>query len=175
MVGRQALETLRYGCLLKALQADDIALELATRSGKRLDEALRGVDSRWLSGCEASEQLLEAEMRSSRVPAVKTLDEFDFTSQPGLRREQIDSLHELDLVRRKENVVFLSLPEVGKTHLAISLAIRPLERGRRVYYGSVRDLVESLSPATPKAAAAACGGVVSRAPFGSVWTAVRRH
>jgi DNA replication protein DnaC len=38
-------------------------------------------------------------------------------------------------VERKENVVFLSPPGVGKSHLAISLAIAAAEHGRRVYYG----------------------------------------
>ena len=37
---------------------------------------------------------LQAAMRSSRLPAVKTLDEFDFSFQPSIKREQIDSLHE---------------------------------------------------------------------------------
>ena len=127
-----------------------------------LDGVLRGVDGGSLTGPEAIEQLLgaqitlrnnrrlEAAMRSSRLPAVKTLEEFDFTFQPSLRREQIDSLHELDFVRRKENVVFLGPPGVGKTHLAISLAIRAAERGRRVYYGSLRDLVGSLQEAERK-------------------------
>jgi hypothetical protein len=35
----------------------------------------------------------------------------------------MDSLHELGFVERRENVVFLGPPGVGKTHLAISLAI----------------------------------------------------
>ena len=127
-----------------------------------LDEVLRGVDSGSLTGSEAIEKLLgaqislrnnrrlEAAMRSSRLPAVKTLEDFDFTFQPSPRREQIDSLHELDFVRRKENVVFLGPPGVGKTHLAISLAIRAAQHGRRVYYGSLRDLVESLEAAERK-------------------------
>ena len=81
---------------------------------------------------------------------MKRLADFDFTFQPSLRREQIDSLHELDFLRRKENVVFLGPPGVGKTHLAISLAIRAAEKGRRVYYGSLRDLVGSLQEAETK-------------------------
>ena len=123
-----------------------------------LDEVLRGVDSGSLTGSEAIEKLLGAQislrntrrlvaaMRSSRLPAVKTLEDFDFTFQPSLRREQIDSLHELDFVRRKENVVFLGPPGVGKTHLAI----RAAQHGRKVYYGSLRDLVESLEAAERK-------------------------
>jgi len=31
-------------------------------------------------------------MRSSRLPVVKQLGDFDFTFQPSLRREQIESL-----------------------------------------------------------------------------------
>jgi len=38
-------------------------------------------------------------------------------------------------------------PGVGKTHLAISLAIAAAESGRRVYYGTLADLVDSLAEA----------------------------
>ena len=90
---------------------------------------------------------LQAAMRSSRLPAIKTLEAFDFTFQPSLKREQIESLHELNFVERKENVVLLGPPGVGKTHLAISLAITAAQRGRRVYYGTLIDLITSLEDA----------------------------
>ena len=90
---------------------------------------------------------LVAAMRSSRLPAVKTLADFDFSFQPSLKREQIDSLHTLGFVERKENVVLLGPPGVGKTHLAISLAIATAQSGRRVYYGTLADLITSLEEA----------------------------
>ena len=42
---------------------------------------------------------------------------------PALRPVAIfeESLHELGFIKRKENVIFLGPPGVGKTHLAISL------------------------------------------------------
>ena len=86
-------------------------------------------------------------MRSSRLPAIKTLDDFDFSFQPSIKREQIDSLHELGFLERKENVIFLGPPGVGKTHLAISLAIAAAQSGRRVYYGALADLITSLEEA----------------------------
>ncbi|MBK6424599.1 MAG: ATP-binding protein [Gemmatimonadetes bacterium] len=46
-------------------------------------------------------------MRSARLPAVKTLADFDFSFQPSVKREQIDSLHTLGFLERKENVVLL--------------------------------------------------------------------
>jgi DNA replication protein DnaC len=90
---------------------------------------------------------LQAAMRSSRLPAVKQLRDFDFTFQPSLRREQMESLHELGFVERRENVIFVGPPGVGKTHLAISLAIAAAQSGRRVYYGTLADLITSLEEA----------------------------
>lgn len=124
-----------------------------------LDGVLSGVDGGGTTASEAIERLLaaqialrnsrrlEAAMRSSRLPTIKTLSEFDFSFQPSIKREQIDSLHELGFVERKENIVFLGPPGVGKTHLAISLAIAAAERGRRVYYGTLVDLIDSLEEA----------------------------
>ena len=115
--------------------------------------------ARTLTAPEAIEQLLDAQiqlrnnrrlqaaMRSSRLPVVKRLTEFDFSFQPSLRREQMESLHELGFVERRENVVFLGPPGVGKTHLAISLAIAAAQSGRRVYYGTLADLITSLEEA----------------------------
>ena len=88
-----------------------------------LDGILSGVDGGGLTAGEAIERLLAAQialrnsrrlataMRSSRLPGVKTLAEFDFSFQPSLRREQIDALHELGFLERRENIVFLVRPE----------------------------------------------------------------
>jgi DNA replication protein DnaC len=124
-----------------------------------LDTILAGVDSGELTPGEAIENLLgaqitlrnnrrlQAAMRSSRLPAVKTLADFDFSFQPSIKREQIESLHELGFIERRENVVFLGPPGVGKSHLAISLAITAAQNGRRVYFGTLADLITSLEEA----------------------------
>ena len=124
-----------------------------------VDDVLTRVDGGGVTASEAIEQLLgaqimlrnnrrlQAAMRSSRLPAIKTLDDFDFSFQPSIKREQIDSLHELGFLARNENVIFLGPPGVGKTPLAISLAIAAAQSGRRVYYGALADLITSLEEA----------------------------
>ena len=124
-----------------------------------VDGILAQADSGSATATQAIEELLKAQialrnnrrletaMRSSRLPAVKTLAEFDFAFQPSIKREQIESLHELGFVGRAENVILLGPPGVGKTHLAISLAIAAAQSGRRVYYGTLSALVESLAEA----------------------------
>jgi DNA replication protein DnaC len=124
-----------------------------------VDEVLRDADGGTLTAAEAIERLLGAQislrnnrrlqtaMRASRLPAVKTLADFDFSFQPSIKREQIESLHELGFVERKENVVLLGPPGVGKTHLAVSLAVAAAQSGRRVYYGTLAELITSLEEA----------------------------
>ncbi len=94
-----------------------------------VDAILAEVDQGAVTASEAIERLLDAQislrnnrrlqtaMRSSRLPAIKTLEQFDFAFQPSIRREKIESLHELGFVKRKENVIFLGPPEPGRTHL----------------------------------------------------------
>jgi len=124
-----------------------------------IDGILGDIDGGHLAATDAIGRLLSAQitlrnnrrlqtaMRSSRLPAVKTLESFEFSFQPSIKREQIESLHELGFIDRKENVVLLGPPGVGKTHLAISLAIAAAQRGRRVYYGTLIDLITSLEEA----------------------------
>lgn len=124
-----------------------------------VDDILRRIDAGELSAGPAMEALLgshialrnqrrlQTAMRCARLPAVKTLDDFDFTFQPSVKRDQLESLHTLQFLERKENVVFLGPPGVGKTHLAISLAVIAAERGRRVYYATLADLITWLEDA----------------------------
>lgn len=58
----------------------------------------------------------EHRVKAARFPQVKTLDDFDFTFQRSVKREEIQRLAQLDFLVEKKNIVFLGPPGTGKTH-----------------------------------------------------------
>jgi len=124
-----------------------------------IDSLMERLDKGTVSAAEAMEQLIGAQvvlkrqrrlsiaLQSSKLQSVKKLDTFDFSFQPSIDRTQILSLHELTFIDRKENVIFLGPAGVGKTHLAISLAVTAMERGYKVYFSTLSNLVLLLAEA----------------------------
>jgi len=89
----------------------------------------------------------ETRIKMSKLPHRKTLEEFDFEFQPSIDVRQIKELSTLAFVARKENVIFLGPPGVGKTHLAVGLALQALRSGMTVYYTSLAHLIADLRKA----------------------------
>jgi DNA replication protein DnaC len=54
------------------------------------------------------------------------------------------SLFDLTFIRQKGNVVFLGPPGVGKTHLAVSLALKACQAGLSIYFTNMEDLITKL-------------------------------
>jgi DNA replication protein DnaC len=87
------------------------------------------------------ERRLQARLRFAKLPAQKTLEQFDFDAQPGLDRHLVQELATLRFVEEKANALLIGPPGVGKTHLAIALAHKAIHAGYRVYYTTAADLV----------------------------------
>ena len=97
---------------------------------------------------DASEQRrLDGRMRFAKLPAHKTLEQFDFDAQPTLDRRLVEDLATLRFVEEKSNCLLIGPPGVGKTHLAIALGHRAVHAGYRVYYTTAADLVARTSRA----------------------------
>jgi DNA replication protein DnaC len=90
---------------------------------------------------------LESRLKQARLPWVKTLEQFDFTFQPSIDRKLARELAGCAFVERAENVVLLGPPGVGKTHLAIALAIKAAEAGHRVLFLTLEELIGKLKRA----------------------------
>ena len=69
---------------------------------------------------------IETAMKTAGLPVAKTIEEYDFSFHPQLDQKEVMELFDLSFISDQENVIFLGPPGVGKTHLAISLAIKVL-------------------------------------------------
>ena len=87
----------------------------------------------------------ESRIKAARLPARKTLEEFDFTFQRSVRKQVVEHLGQLDFLHAKENVILLGPPGTGKSHLAI--AIRACLAGARVAFATATEWVARLSEA----------------------------
>lgn len=87
---------------------------------------------------------VDTTLKISGLPFTKTIDEFDFAFQPHLDKQMVMNLFELSFIQRKENVILLGPPGVGKTHLAVSLAIKACQCGQTIYFTTMSDLIGKL-------------------------------
>jgi DNA replication protein DnaC len=86
-------------------------------------------------------------LKLSGLPHHKTLDEFDFAFQPDLEPRKIRDLATLEFVKAKSNVVLLGPPGVGKTMIAVALAVSACQAGFSIYFTTLDDLVRKLRAA----------------------------
>ncbi len=91
-----------------------------------------------------AERGIIARTRLAHLPIIKTLDSFDFDAQPALDRRSIAELQTLNFLERRQNVALLGPPGVGKTHIAIGLAVCALQGGQRAYFLSTQDLLDQI-------------------------------
>ena len=81
------------------------------------------------------------------LPAVKTLEQFDWSAGAGVPKAQIQELAHLAFVQRAEHVVLLGPTGVGKTHIAVALAHRAIMAGHKVRFITAADLMLQLAAA----------------------------
>ncbi len=99
-----------------------------------LEEEIRG----------KTERSVKTKIHKARFPFIKTLESFDFSFQPGLGEKEILKLSSLDFIEKKENLIFLGPPGVGKTHLAVSFGIKACSAKYRVLFITAQKLIEDL-------------------------------
>ena len=97
---------------------------------------------------EREKRAAERRLKAARFPNQKTLDGFEFDRQPSLNKALVSDLMRGEYVDKRENVLMLGNPGTGKTHLATALAMDACQRGKRVRFYRVSDLVTRLIEAS---------------------------
>lgn len=93
------------------------------------------------------ERYLRTRLRLAHLPYQKTLADFDFACQPSVEERTMRELQTLRFVHETANVLLLGPPGVGKTHLAVGLAIEAIHAGFSAYFITAHELVEDLGRA----------------------------
>jgi DNA replication protein DnaC len=94
------------------------------------------------------ERYLQTRMKMAHLPYRRGLSEFDFAFQPSVDERAMKELQTLRFVQEASNVILLGPPGVGKTHLAIGLAIAAIEGGMGAYFMTAQDLITDLGEAS---------------------------
>jgi DNA replication protein DnaC len=93
------------------------------------------------------ERAMNACVKVANFPFLKTLKDFDFTYQPTINEEKIKDLETLRFIEKKENILFLGNPGVGKSHLSVSIGIAAAKKRYSTYFINCHDLILNLKRA----------------------------
>jgi len=90
------------------------------------------------------QRLIARRTRAASFREMKSLEEFDFSFNPSVKKRQIYDLAPCRFIHEARDVLFVGPPGVGKSHLAQALGNRAIKAGFVVLYRSVFDTVREL-------------------------------
>lgn len=132
---QRSLRELRLSGLASSLE-----VRLAEAAGNHLDhgEFLELVLQDELA-VRASRQV-ERRTKAAMFREIKSLDEFDFSFNPSIKRKQVHDLATGQFIRQKADVLLLGPPGVGKSFLVQAIGHQAIKMGFVVLYRSIFDL-----------------------------------
>jgi DNA replication protein DnaC len=90
---------------------------------------------------------VERNMAGAHFPVLKGLENFDFGRVKGIGKSEAVNLLDCRWIDTKENLLFFGPPGIGKTHLAIAFGRTAVEKGYKVCFEKITNLIKLLKTA----------------------------
>jgi DNA replication protein DnaC len=111
---------------------------------------------------DREQRAYQRRLKAARFPQLKSIDTFDFTAQPSLNRALVLELTRCEFIDRRECVILSGGPGTGKTHIATGLAAAACQRGNKVRFYRVSELVTAMPEAREEKALGRLRGQLAR-------------
>jgi DNA replication protein DnaC len=83
-------------------------------------------------------------IKGARFPIIKELADFDFSAVPKLNKQRLLTLAQGEYIARKEPIILVGNPGLGKTHIATGLGMAACRQRERVRFYNAASLVNEL-------------------------------
>jgi DNA replication protein DnaC len=90
---------------------------------------------------------VERNMVGAHFPVIKKIDHFDFGRVKGIGKSEVINLLDCRWIDNQENMLFFGPPGIGKTHLSIALGVAAVEKGYKVCFERITNLIKLLKTA----------------------------
>lgn len=114
----------------------------ATRANLSFERYLLALCDAEVSQREANR--VERAITAAKFPVQKDLSSFDFSAIQNVSKQRVLDLAQGGYLAKKESIILLGNPGLGKSHIAIGLGLAACRQGKRVRFYGVASLVNDL-------------------------------
>jgi DNA replication protein DnaC len=91
--------------------------------------------------CAREENQVKRRMRQAGFPFEKTIEQFDFSLRPELKRQVILNCMDETFVHQGRSLVLIGPPGTGKTHISIAVGVKMIQLGYKVKFVMAQRLI----------------------------------
>lgn len=88
--------------------------------------------------------MIQRRVKAARFPVLKELADFDFSALPTLNKAEILDLARGEFLQKRNSLIFIGNPGLGKTHLATGIALAACRQRHKVRFWTAASLVNEL-------------------------------
>lgn len=93
------------------------------------------------------ERSINYKIRTAKFPFIRTFDGYDFKYQTNIKKHDFEKLLNFEFLSKRENIILVGPPGVGKTHLAVALGIKACEQRIRCLFITASDIIAEMKTA----------------------------